>query len=128
MRPIGMQNSPPVSMPSACGRAPYPPAIGSMMMLRNGAGCSPRSSRPAMIAVSQVPQQVAWTFLPSSSDRSSIWDRHSATRLPVSTATGNSILLPRAPGCAGVADEAPRYEQHREKEPDETPLDVGHID
>ena len=39
-----------------------------------------------MIAVSQVPQQVAWTFLPSSSDRSSIWDRHSATRLPVSQA------------------------------------------
>src|SRR5690348_14310134 len=37
-RPIGMQNRPPVSMPSACGRAPYPPAIGSMMIDRNGGG------------------------------------------------------------------------------------------
>ena len=55
-----------------------------------------------MIAVSQVPQQVAWTFLPSSSDRSSMPDRHSATRLPVSqagpigprlTAAGNVALL-----------------------------------
>ena len=39
-----------------------------------------------MTAVSQVPQQVAWTFLPSSRDRSSMPDRHSATRLPVSQA------------------------------------------
>lgn len=55
-----------------------------------------------MTAVSQVPQQVAWTFLPSSRDRSSMPDRHSATRLPVShagpigprlTAAGKVALL-----------------------------------
>jgi len=43
-------------------------------------------------------------------------------------ATGNSILLPGAPGCAGVADQAPRYQQSRKKEPDETRPDVDHID
>ena len=42
-------------------------------------------------------------------------------------ATGNSILLPRARGCAGAADQAPRYEQPGEEEPDETPPAVGHI-
>ena len=58
-----------------------------------------------MIAVSQVPQQVAWTFLPSSSDRSSIRPRHSATRFEVAhpaeigaqpIAAGKVALLMRA--------------------------------
>ena len=38
---------------------------------------------------------------------------------------GNSIFWPRAPGCACVADQAPRYQQPRKKQPDETPPDAG---